>query len=307
MVSELRRGLDLRPFLTKYVISYILPSFMKIALCQLLSVPGDVRKNTDAVIKALESDDADLFIFPEMFLTGYLSKKNDPEALENGLDRLLAITKDEHLCIVVGGPEYTPEGVYDAAYVISDSIKTYRKIHLPNFPPFDEKERFVPGSSPLTFEFKGVRFGVCICYDIFFPEILHGCSLNGASVNICCAASAKPSKPFLDAVLPARAVENVTYMVYINNVGPMAGLDMHGCSRGLDPLGNTIADCGDDVCVSIMRIDTDHIRKCRDIRRHLEDFRSDVDWLGDLRPRDCAKSINATISSSHRSRGGPAR
>ena len=159
--------------------------------------------------------------------------------------------------------------------------------------------------------YHGILFGMCICYDIFFPEILHGCSLGGASVNICCAASAVPSKPFFDAVLPARAVENTTYLAYVNSVGQAAGLEMHGCSRGLDPFGNAAAECGTDECVSVMRIDTDHLAECRKARRHLSDFRSDIDWLKKDRNRTQeqensfwpraiwhAKSINATTSSS---------
>ena len=36
---------------------------MKAVLCQLLSEPGSVKRNTDLIIDALNSEDADLFIF----------------------------------------------------------------------------------------------------------------------------------------------------------------------------------------------------------------------------------------------------
>ncbi len=281
---------------------------VKMGLCQLVPEPGNPAANAEAVCELLATMDADVLAFPEMFLTGYGSDisglKDDTEA---ALDKILAACKSADKAVAIGAPRWDGGRIYNGYFFLSpDGVACYDKAHLAKFGIYSE-DGFDGGNHRVMGTYKGILFGMCVCYDIFFPEILHGCSLNGASVNICCAASAKPSKPFLDAVLPARAVENVTYMVYINNVGPMAGLDMHGCSRGLDPLGNTIADCGDDVCVSIMWIDTDHIRKCRDIRRHLEDFRSDVDWLGEPRSSYCAKSINATISSSHRSRGGPAR
>ena len=119
---------------------------------------------------------------------------------------------------------------------------------------------------------------MCICYDVFFPEILHGCSLNGTSLNICAAASATQSKPFLDRILPARALEDVTYTAFINNVGGMDGLTMHGCSRGLDPFGETLASCGTSEGAVTFTVDDDVLEKARETRRHLSDFRSDVDW-----------------------------
>ena len=126
-----------------------------------------------------------------------------------------------------------------------------------------------------------MRFGMCICYDIFFPEILHGCSLSGTDVNICVAASAEPSKPFLDRVLPARALENVTYLVYVNNTGRMDGLEMHGCSRALDPFGDTLCCCGGTEKVEVFTADTDVLEESRDVRHHLRDFRRDIRWLQD--------------------------
>ena len=130
-----------------------------------------------------------------------------------------------------------------------------------------------------------MRFGLSICYDVFFPEVLHSRSLAGSSVNLCCAASGVQSKPFVDKVLPARALENVTYLAYVNNVGPMAGLEMHGCSRGLDPFGRTIAEC-DGVGTARMTVDTDELDRFRKERRHLEDFRRDVGWYrGALREK----------------------
>ena len=249
---------------------------MRIALCQIGCVTDDIDANVSTILKGLNAD-AEVYVFPEMFLTGYFSKKDDPEGLKEGLDRLLAITKDEHLCIVVGGPEYTSDGVYDAAYVISDSIRTYRKIHLPNFPPFDEKERFVPGSSPMVFEFKGVKFGVCICYDIFFPELLKSCSMDGSTVNIVISASPVTSKVAFERVFDARALENTAYLVFVNNKGTYDGMEFFGGSRVMNPDGSQ-AIVSDVEGTTVFYYDPDAVAKARKNRPVIADTVSKIEW-----------------------------
>lgn len=214
--------------------------------------------------------------------------------------------------VSVGSPRWSGDSVRNSMLFLSpDGDSFYDKSHLARFGVYSE-DGFEEGQGPGMGTYRGILFGMCVCYDVFFPEILHGCSLRGASVNICCAASAVQSKPFLDAVLPARALENVSYLVYSNNVGRMNGLEMHGCSRILDPFGRTVAECGTGETVATAEIDTDFLAECRRTRRHLEDYRSDVEWLGRRRGRtgllgDRQKSINAMTKSPIRSRGGPAR
>ena len=58
----------------------------------------------------------------------------------------------------------------------------------------------------------------------------------------------------------------------------MNGLVMHGCSRGLDPFGDTLAQCGAEEGAVAFTVDTDRLDEAREVRRHLSDFRTDVDW-----------------------------
>ncbi len=254
---------------------------IRLGLCQLAPEPGDPKTNAEAICELLETADADVLAFPEMFLTGYGSDISGlREETEEALRSVRLACESAGRAAAVGAPRWDGGRTYNGCFFLSpDGVSCYDKAHLARFGIYSE-DGFAAGNGRAMGSYRGIKFGMCICYDIFFPEILHGCSLNGASVNICCAASAKPSKPFFDAVLPARAVENVSYIAFINNIGTMGNLEMHGCSRGFDPLGNKIADCGEEECISVMRIDTDHLSECRETRRHLSDFRSDVDWLG---------------------------
>ena len=253
---------------------------IRLGVCQLMPVPGDPERNAGTVCGLLDRDVADVLVFPESFLTGYGS---DPagirEETESAVRRISEKCRETDKAVSIGLPRWSGDSVYNSMLFLSpDGDSHYDKAHLAKFGVYSE-DGFEEGKGPRMGSYHGILFGMCVCYDIFFPEILHGCSLRGASVNICNAASAEQSKPFLDTVLPARALENVTYMVYSNNVGPLDGLQMHGCSRILDPFGRTIADCGKAETTAVVNIDTDYLAECRKTRRHLADFRSDIDWL----------------------------
>ena len=253
---------------------------VRVALCQFMPDVGDVESNGERMISCLRSDDADVYIFPELFLTGYGA---DCSLLKDEVQDMVRTISEEcrktDTAAVFGSPRYTDDGVMNSlAFLSPDGDVWYDKAHLARFGVYAENE-FTEGRSPAIGLYHGIGFGMCVCYDIFFPEILHGCSLRGASVNICVAASAVQSKPFLDKVISARALENVTYLAYVNNTGPLNGLEMHGCSRGLDPFGEVIAECGTSECVSVFTVDTEELERARGIRRHLTDFRSDIPWL----------------------------
>lgn len=75
----------------------------------------------------------------------------------------------------------------------------------------------------------------------------------------------------------SQALENVTYTAYVNNIGPANGLDMHGCSGGLDPYGDTLTECGTGDEETMFTVDTDVLEEAREVRGNLTDYRSDVD------------------------------
>ena len=250
-----------------------------ITLCQFMPVPGRPSENARRIEGLLRDGCSDVYVLPEMYLTGYGTPcRGLEDEVEVCVGEISDLCRMTDRAVAVGSPRYDGDLVYNSmAFLSPDGDSWYDKAHLASFGVYGERG-FEPGSSPAMGSYHGMLFGMCVCYDIFFPEILHGCSLNGASVNICAAASALQSKRFLDRVLPARALENVTYTAYINNVGPANGLDMHGCSRALDPFGDILCECGTGEGTASFTADTDALAEAREVRRHLEDYRSDVDW-----------------------------
>ena len=255
---------------------------MKVALCQLLSEPGAVEKNTDLVIDALNSEDADLFIFPEMFLTDYSFKdfSSVKDEISEALERILEVTRKKGCTAVVGGPRYTEDGVMNAAYIISDKISWYDKINLPNFGVFSERSLFMNGSEPKMFECGGFRFGVIVCYDIFFPELTKMYAMNGADAVICISASPTTSKVPFERVIPARAVESTVYMLFVNNIGMRGKMEFFGKSRCLTPTGDVSIILDHDPAIRSVELTKEDIEFARIQRPTIADTRV---WMANKR------------------------
>lgn len=246
---------------------------MRLALCQRTPESNSVVRNLETVLSDVEGIEADVYVYPEMFLTGYFY---DPIAVHDDLmtskERLREISAEKDVAIVIGAPDVTDDGTYNCAYAfVSGNVTAYRKIHLPNFPPFDEKERFSHGSEPTTFQHKGYVFGLSICYDVFFPELMKHCTIHaGADVNLCISASPVTSRTAFERVLPARAVENTTYVAYVNNIGRMGDLEFFGGSRLLAPNGDTLTTV-DGSGIVTFEIDKSTIKNARKMRPVIED------------------------------------
>ena len=248
---------------------------MKAALCQLLSIPGSVNINTRMIIDALNSEDADLFIFPEMFLTDYSFRDLDSVKgdVEESLVDILEVTRKKGCTAVVGGPRYTGDGIMNTAYIISDRIDWYDKINLPKFGPFSERSTFKEGDRPKMFECNGFTFGVIVCYDIFFPELTKLYAMNGADAVICISASPTTSKVAFERVIPARSVESTVYMLFVNNIGMRGKMEFFGKSRCLTPTGDISVILDHESAVRCVELSKDDVAFARIQRPTLEDTR----------------------------------
>lgn len=268
----------------------------EVALCQVRPVPGDADENADTMARVLEKGSSDLAVFPECFLEGYGSEP-DGDAVRRNAAVLWEVCRDTGRALAFGAAVPDSDGVHNSLILITPQEETvYDKTHLARFGIYAENG-FVPGDGPVNGRFRDVGIGLSVCYDIYFPEVLHACTLDGAQLNICVSAAAVPSEQYFDRILPARALENVSYLAFVNNCGTMDGLEMAGGSRALDPLGREIVRCGRDDEIARFVFDTERVDEARSIRHHLEDFRRDIDWLA-RSARSRGKSLCRLIESA---------
>lgn len=163
---------------------------MKVVCVQMAPIMLDVGANRGKLRSAIRravADGADLVVLPELATTGYMfaSAAEAREVAQPAVGGALQDWADElkgTTAIVVGGFCELADGVLfnSAAAVTADGVRTvYRKVHL----WADEHLIFTPGTEapPIVSTAHGL-VGVAICYDLFFPELMRGLSLAGASI-----------------------------------------------------------------------------------------------------------------------------
>lgn len=222
---------------------------MRIAIAQLNLLVGDVAGNTGRVIaaaaRARDELAARLVVFPELTLTSYPPEDLLLDAglrvqVEAARRRLLS---DIHgIGVLVGFPEWDGDALYNSAALVDDGAEraVYRKQLLPNYAVFDEKRYFTPAYDDCVVEFGGVRLGVTICEDLWFPE--PGIGAAGAGAELLLNLSASPFQVGRQAfrereVFGARAREAGVPVVCVNLVGGQDEFLFDGGSLVTDAAG----------------------------------------------------------------------
>jgi len=221
---------------------------MKICLANMKPTVGNKKKNLKKMEKVISAEEADMYVFGEMSLTGYTCKDEFRELAEGedgpSIKEVKKIASDRNCHVVFGMPLKEREGlIYNAAVMVHPDGKTsiYRKSFLANFGPFEEKFYFTPGDALPVFETTYGKIGMCICYDVFFPELVKALVLKGADMIVCISASPTTTQEFFEKVLPARATEDTVFVAYSNLVGTQENLVFWGGGQIYGPKGNLIA------------------------------------------------------------------
>jgi predicted amidohydrolase len=223
---------------------------MQALLAQLSCRIGDVEGNTARAVDAIRSHpEADIAIFPELYLSGYTYRGLDelarpPDSPELG--RIAAAAKDAGTAVVVGFAERLPDGVGNslACFDADGSLAgVYRKTHLYGG---EVEAAFKEGEELLIVDLAGRRVAPLICFDIEFPEPARQVTLAGADLLVTASANMDPFYKDHAVATVARAHENRRPHLYTNMVGKGDGLVFIGASRSVAPTGETLAEASRD-------------------------------------------------------------
>jgi predicted amidohydrolase len=231
---------------------------VRVALAQVAPILGNVdanlRMHRMTATAALRAG-AELVIFPELSLTGYLLQDLVPEvALTSrgspALRELLALSR--RIGLVVGLVEESEDHrYYNSVYFLSGGkvLHRHRKVYLPTYGMFDEGREFAAGDSLRAFSTPLGRFGILNCEDAWHPTSAYLLGLDGADYLL--IVSSGPSRGIGSGKEPAsfepwRELCQVTarfqtvYVVYVNRVGVEDGMLFAGGSSVVDPQGRII-------------------------------------------------------------------
>ena len=229
-----------------------MPEKVNVALAQISSKVGDKKHNANLIkknAKKAKERGANLVIFPELSLTGYVTRDLTYELAEPipgpSIHSLEQVAKRESIYMVFGMLERSKKArsvLYNTAVLLGPDgfIGKYQKMHLPTHSVFEEKRYFRPGYEAPVFETDTGKLGLTICYDVFFPEISRLLRLKGSQLIICVSASPAVRRRFFEVLTVARAIENTAFLAYVNLVGVENGLQFWGGSRIIAPSGNII-------------------------------------------------------------------
>jgi omega-amidase len=194
---------------------------------------------------------ADLIILPEMFPTGFsMEAKKLAEPMNLTVCKWMKQLASHTQAVVTGSAIITEGGRFfnRLLWVNPDgSIEHYDKRHL--FRMADEQETFSPGLKLPIFNLKGWKFCPQVCYDLRFPVwSRNGWDDGEAGYDVIFYVASWPAAraSAWDALLPARAIENLSYSLGVNRIGTDGnGIAYSGHSAAFDFKGEKILDLGE--------------------------------------------------------------
>jgi omega-amidase len=208
-----------------------------------------------------------LIVLPEMFATGFsMNTKLTAEGEGGATEQFLAEMAREHQCGVIGGlvmqdtegrcmnqsVAFSPEGRVLARYTKN------RPFSLGG-----EDKAHAAGTSITVFEWQGVKIAPLICYDLRFPELAREAVRAGAEVLVFIAAWPIKRAQHWITLLQARAIENLAYVIGVNQCGTDPSFTYPGRSLVVDPHGVIIVDAGDHEHVIRAEIEPRIVREWR--------------------------------------------
>jgi NAD+ synthase (glutamine-hydrolysing) len=224
---------------------------LRVALGQMDATVGDLAGNAARMVEWTElarEQACDLVVFPELAVTGYPPEDLvlKPSFIRDSLrhrDRVVAASRG---IAVVGGFVDRDLDIHNAAFFAYDGeLKgVYHKIYLPNYGVFDEERYFQRGRRCPIFELGGVRIGVSICEDAWYPtgpisvQAAEGAELL---VNINGSPYHRGKRQSRETMIATRAMDSRAFLAWVNMVGGQDELVFDGNSLVFDPDGQLIA------------------------------------------------------------------
>ena len=221
---------------------------------------------------------AELVCLPEMFCCPYRSENFPLYAEAEGGPTYLAL---RDLAIAFGVylsagsvPELGEDGrIYNTAYVFDrrgNQIAKHRKVHLFDVDiqggvRFFESETLSAGNHATVFDTEFGVMGLCICYDVRFPELSRQMVDAGAAVILVAAAFNRTTGPaHWELLFRARAADNQAFYV-----GTSPALDMRSCYHAwghsivTGPWGNVQGQLGDEPGMQMTELNLDEVQRVR--------------------------------------------
>lgn len=220
-------------------------------------------------------EETDLILLPEMFTSGFtMNAQTVAESPDGPTVSWMQAEAKKHQVAITGSLIIEDQGTYfnRLFFVHPDgTMDTYDKKHT--FTLAGEHKIFKAGNTLEQIDYKGWKIRPLICYDLRFPVWAR----NTDAYDVLLYVANWPDKRVAawDALLKARAIENMAYCIGVNRTGLDGnGHQYTGHSAAYDVLGAHISTTAlEKEFVNTITLSKDHIIKNR---KHLQ-FLNDAD------------------------------
>ena len=233
--------------------------------------PGANRASFSAKLEKLEAP-VDLIVLPEMFTTGFTMNpgvipSTEGEKTLNWMEQQAA----KYKAGIIGSIVFTTDDNrhFNRLFFVGPEGEReyYDKRHT--FTLAGEHKEYESGKKRVLFNYKGFRICPMICYDLRFPVW----SRNTDDYDLLIYVANWPATRVgaWDALLRARAIENMSYCIGVNRIGSdHNGLQYTGHSAAYDCLGNTMVFSKEETILKTI-LTRQHLTENRDKLQFLND------------------------------------
>lgn len=239
---------------------------LPVALIQMSCVTDPARNVQTALSHVAQAarGGAKLVCLPELFRSLYFCQKQDykcfqlAEPIPGPTTQLLSAAAKKHKITLVSSLfEKRTGGLYHNTAVVfgpnGKILGTYRKMHIPDDPGFNEKFYFTPGDTGFQpIDTPVGRLGILVCWDQWYPEAARLMALRGAQILIYPTAIGwargekkdvcQTQRNAWQTIQRSHAIANGLFVLSINRTGRENNLDFWGTSFVSNPMGHVVAE-----------------------------------------------------------------
>ena len=253
---------------------------MRVALLQLDIAWEDPAESHGRAARLLEraaGDGARLAVLPEMFSTGFSMHPERVAQAPGGPSETFLRDRARALGLWILGsiPEKGGGRPRNVALLVSPAggVTRYAKIHPFSFA--GEDRVYEGGDGVVTAAVEGVRVTPFVCYDLRFPEPFR-LAADGTDLYAVVANWPERRQAHWRALLQARAIENLAFVVGVNRAGEGDGVRYAGGSAAFSPWGEVLTEAGAAEEVLFCEIDPAAAAKARETFPALRDRRPEA-------------------------------
>jgi NAD+ synthase (glutamine-hydrolysing) len=224
---------------------------LRIGLAQINPTVGDLWGNSRLIVEWIgraRDQGVDVVLFPELAITGYPPEDLvlKPAFVRDNLKQLDVVAQaTKGISAVVGFVDEDGDIFNAAAFMHDGELKAvYHKVFLPNYGVFDEQRYFTAGHRCPIFEVAGIRVGVSVCEDCWYPsgpmawQAYHGAELL---LNINGSPYHEGKRAPREAMIAGRASDYGSFIAWVNTVGGQDELVFDGNSVIFGPRGEVLS------------------------------------------------------------------